>query len=300
YEDRESIENENETLELVLPYQIFKTVLKVIDEYGNPVDGSYKLYYSGEYVFGNSFKNGIITINGTINNKYLLRGEDISYKLVVSTHNSTQEVIIENAIHDAIVIDTHKPIVMLNKINTKYHPLLRMWWINVAFNVTDGLNTEKVSVYLTSYSLPNREHYYHSKLSPVLQVNNWQVYNVTYHVYTSRDTAVLINITAMDITGKITLVEEVRELIRENTITGHDTTTRTKTSINSNNTIVHTTGSTTPATQPMTNINTNISSWYIPGGKKEDNQLASLLLYSSGIVIAIVILIVELRKKSIK
>ena len=222
-------------ISIKLNYTILQGEYKVINEYLEPLNGTYLLAYK----FGNKFTNitqgkiisGIIHVNYTEHT--LLFNNELAgnYIFIIKVKNETIKSKLSGIRNNTIIVDTEKPIIQIIEKKATYNKESNTVTVIVLLKVIDGIYSEKVR--LNGYIVSNnRKAWFRiDKINSTKKDHSVTVY------YSMKTTILNINISktvniyiiASDPTGKSTIIKTIMpiEIIETSQTTGqnHSNTT---------------------------------------------------------------------------
>jgi len=226
-------------IELRIPFKILVANLTVLDEYLQPVNGTYNLYYRNKMVVTGEIINGTIFINGREVygcSQYLLidtdsstgYGEiqnklDIMYKLVI---NGGYSLNIDDSLNKQIIIDQHPPQIIIGEFLVNTYPQLPYdRWISFNITVYDGINSDKVKLSLKITNLDDGKEigYEESRY----RIGDKIIYNISFHISLRKleNQILVIKVSAIDIENHESslsfnyFINTTSESMKENTTT---------------------------------------------------------------------------------
>lgn len=293
-------------IEIKVPYEKLYLDTKVLDEYRQPLNGTYSLIYTrlDMEVYRGFIVDGVIKIsNATYDGYYLLIStsesyNDITYLLVINIDNQSFNYIITSENYmDEIIIDLHYPIINW-EIYTTINTELKIMWINILVNVSDGVFSKDTELVVIAKWIKNNKTIYSEEyLAPIYSSEYIITYNITFYVilqHENMNDQIYIVVLARDSSGKQKSIETIINPWTElyTTLTTRDTGEN----LVSNNTDSHT----------ITNIQNNTSvnkytsrsfseiGFYNPPKTSQSLDLG-ITIYLIGIFISLIILFYEIK-----
>ncbi len=202
-------------ISIKLNYTTLQREYKVINEYLEPLNGTYLLAYESGNKFTNITEDRIIS--GMIHVNYtkhtLLFNNELAdnYIFIIKVKNETIKSKLSGISNNTIIIDTEKPMIQIIEKKATYNKESNTVTVIVLLKVVDGIYSEKVR--LNGYIVNNNR----KALFRIDKINATKKDHLVT-VYYSMETTILniniskivnIYITASDPTGKSTIIKTI-------------------------------------------------------------------------------------------
>ncbi len=230
-----STTTKEQIISIKLNYTTIQEEYKIINEYLEPLNGTYLLAYKFRNKFTNITKGriifGIIHINYTKHTLLFNNELANNYIFIIKVKNETTKIMLSEIRNNTIIIDTEKPIIQIIEKKATYNKESNTVTITVLLKVIDGIYSEKVC--LNGYIVSNNRKAWFR----IDKVNSTKKDHLVIVYYSMKTTILNINIsktvniyiTASDLTGKSTIIKTTIpiEIIETTQTTGrnHSNTT---------------------------------------------------------------------------
>ncbi len=227
-------------ISIKLNYTTLQGEYKVINEYLEPLNGTYLLAYKSGNKFTNITKgriiSGIIHVNYT--KHILLFNNELAnnYIFIIKVKNEAIKSKLSEIRNNTIIVDTEKPIIQIIKKKATYNKESNTVTVIVLLKVIDGIYSEKVR--LNGYIVSNNR----KEWLRIDKINATKKDHLVTVYYSMKTTILNINIskivniyiTASDPTGKSTIIETIMpiEIIETSQTTSQNHSNTTTTPIN--------------------------------------------------------------------
>jgi len=312
-------------IEITLPFKRLDISLNVTNEYLNPVNGTYQLYYpvNNLLLIQGDFTNGYLKLSKPVVNGYMLLQrssgdiivsssdiiqvsnkqimDSIRYRLDIYVNGYSEVITIPSSTPSTnLVIDIYPPRILDVKSDVDIDERLQIAWIYVIVNATDGVYTKDLKLEYRITMLTSGE-----KICENIPYNkntyeNYAVFTIKCSkmlTHLKDEKMLIIEIILIDRTGKKTenttycyLVSRLNESM--NTTIGE---------------IVNAIPQQSSSGSESVNVNTPVSRGVDIGGEgyfdipREEKVVGfNVLFYLTGIIISSLILIGEIKRNRVK
>ena len=202
-------------ISIKLNYTTLQGEYKIINEYLEPLNGTYLLAYKSGNKFTNITKgriiSGIIHVNYTKHTLLFNNELADNYIFIIKVKNETIKAKLSGISNNTIIIDTKKPIVQIIEKKATYNKESNTVTVIVLLKVVDGIYSEKVR--LNGYIVGNNRKAWFR----IDKINATKKDHLVTVYYSMKTTILNINIskivniyiTASDPTGKSTIIKTI-------------------------------------------------------------------------------------------
>ncbi|RLG90107.1 MAG: hypothetical protein DRO16_02840, partial [Thermoprotei archaeon] len=202
-------------ISIKLNYTTLQGEYKIINEYLEPLNGTYLLAYKSGNKFTNITKgriiSGIIHVNYTKHTLLFNNELADNYIFIIKVKNETIKAKLSGISNNTIIIDTEKPIVQIIEKKATYNKESNTVTVIVLLKVVDGIYSEKVR--LNGYIVGNNRKAWFR----IDKINATKKDHLVTVYYSMKTTILNINIskivniyiTASDPTGKSTIIKTI-------------------------------------------------------------------------------------------
>ncbi|MCD6196893.1 MAG: hypothetical protein J7J82_08925 [Staphylothermus sp.] len=234
-------------ISIKLNYTTLQGEYRVINEYLEPLNGTYFLVYKSGNEFTNITKgriiSGIIHVNYTKHTLLFNNKLADNYIFIIKVKNKTIKAKLSGISNNTIIVDTEKPIIQIIDKKATYNKKSNTITVTILLKVIDGIYSEKVR--LNGYIVSNNR----KALLRIEKINATNKDHLIILYYSLKTTILNINIskivdiyiTASDPTGKLTITKTIIPIeIIEASQTTSQNHSNTTTPININTSITTT------------------------------------------------------------
>jgi hypothetical protein len=283
-------------VDIRLPYNTLSLNYTVMDEYEKRINGTYELYYQDVMVYQGRILDGSIVVgNIRYDGKYLLIGgssNEITYSLLIHTISSDDLYLVtKDNVSGTIIIDLYPPKTSVNF--SKYiDERLRIAWISIVINASDGVFTRGMRVYVEARWIDNNKLIYKSSyLKPQIIINNTAVYNATFNALLNEKhepNTIYVLVRVVDNSGKTVEKELFIDVNVSSTIVESTTTTTLVESITRSKTPIY-------SYSPSYSNNTSSRNVYFSVPRENREAVIPYDIYFIGVIISLVVIILEVK-----